>query len=451
MTGAPGGRVPRVRLDLPGPSGREMLAAVGPLRRDPVGWLAAQTARFGPAFTVPMPRPVLIVHDPDAVRRVLIERHRDYGKATAQYLGLAAVTGDGLLAAEYDTWRVRREVLAPAFAPARLERVKAVAEAAGRRWAQRAENTWDDVATSAGVAALEVLLDAIVAVPGTFARLDADPPGEGERVVHEVEAATEALLRSATSPFPRWMPGPARRGLRRCVADLRSRVDALVAGRGEPGQADDVLACLARAVARGAVDAEGVRAELLTQLVAGHETVAAAMTWTLQLLAAHPDVQEALRADGDLARPVLEEALRLYPPAWVITRRALVDDVLAGVEVPAGTLVVVSPAVLHRRPELFGDPDVFDPKRFVGTRPGGVAAKLAQAGAYLPFGAGARQCIGRDVALVQAAAVVRELVARNRVEPGPGGLPLPRARVTLTTPAGARLRFTPVCDNLHRR
>lgn len=438
-------------LDLPGPSPRDMIAGLGRIRRDPIGWLAAQDARFGPAFALPLPRtPVLVVHDPDDVRHVLIDAHRRYGKHTPQYRALARLTGDGLLAADADLWRTRRRLLAPAFAPERLGLVADVAAQAGKRWAARAveagERGRDDaVADSAAVAALHVLLDAVLVGPGTTDALDAGeiaPGRDAAAVARGVADAASALIRHATSPVPAGWPGPSRRALRRAVARVEADASALLAYRARrPSTGDDVLGCLLRARDEGLIDDAGIRDELLTQLVAGHETVAVAIAWTLHLLAAHPDRQDAVRDDPDAARRAVEEAVRLHPPAWVITRRCLEPDHLAGVAVPVGTLVIISPAVLHRRPALFADPDAFDPDRFAGARPGAVAARLATSGAYLPFGAGPRQCIGRDVAVVESVAILRTLLADARVTPGartPSAVP----GVTLAPDHGT-LRITP--------
>ncbi|MFN8077637.1 MAG: cytochrome P450 [Kineosporiaceae bacterium] len=432
---------------LPGPAPRDMLAALRRLRRDPVGWLREQDRRFGPVFALPTPgRPVVVVHDAASVRRVLIERHRDYLKATPQYEGLARVTGEGLLAAEHATWRQRRTILAPAFAPGRLPAVGEAAARAGRRWAGAVTPGADvDPTGPSARAALEVLLDAIVAGPGAFDALDAGELLPGRRAADLADAvarASAALLRQAASPFPPAWPGPARRRLRAATAELERHVDALLAtASGAKVGGDAVLACLAEALRGGAIDDAGARAEIRTQLVAGHETVAVALAWTLHLLASHPQQQERVREDPSFARPVLEEALRLHPPAWVITRRAARADELAGVTVPAGTLVIVAPAVLHSRSEVFADPDSFDPSRFVGERPGAVAAALSVAGAYLPFGAGPRQCLGRDAAFVQAGEVLSALLAGHVVVPG-AHRPTPVPGVTLS-PHGGTVRFLP--------
>jgi cytochrome P450 len=224
---------------------------------------------------------------------------------------------------------------------------------------------------------------------------------------------------------------------------------------GESGRRDDLLGLL---LASYPADARIVRDQIVTFLVAGHETVAAALTWTLGLLAHHPDEQRQVRAEahrelGDRAvgesdlerlpatRHALHEALRLYPPAWVITRSAAQDMVLGSRLIPAGSLVIISPWVLHRDPARWPVPDAFRPGRFAA----GPSARAATTrGEYLPFGAGQRLCIGRDAALVEATVVLATLLHRFEFEPVDESLPKPDPSVTLRPAGGLRLRIKPV-------
>ncbi len=281
-----------------------------------------------------------------------------------------------------------------------------------------------------------------------------------------------AVVRTAASPLPGWLPTRRRRRLRRAVATLDAVCAEIVARRRADGvrpDDPDVLALLLAAVDAGERGERGpalvpreVRDEILTLVIAGHETVASCLTWTLHLLAGAPDVQVRLHAELDtvlgpgpaarspcrddvaaleLTRAVVDESLRLYPPAWVITRRALAADVVSGVGVPAGTLVIVSPWLLHRRPDTWPDPLRFDPDRFLGdTSPSRGPAR----GDYVPFGAGPRLCIGRDMALVEAVLVLAGLLRDRTVSRPPGvAPPAVDALVTLRPRGGLPLASTP--------
>jgi cytochrome P450 len=439
-----------------------MLRAVPAIRRDPLAYLEQVVRTHGDLVAFPMPRtPALLVNTPDGARRVLQDNHRGYGKRTVQYAALALVTGEGLLTADGDSWRRRRRIAQPAFHHGRLEAVADQAAAAGaalaRTWAS-APGSVVDVDRATLHAMLEVVGRTLFA---------ADLSADGERMIEAVDDALQAVVARARSPLPvvlpGWLPTPSQRRLRRAVATLDDACLGIIRRRRAAGLEDaddDVLALLLRAAdAEGGLDEREVRDELVTLVIAGHETVASCLTWTLLLLAQHPEVQhrlaaelDALTTDGPLAmadlpalpytRAVVDEALRLYPPAWVITRRALDDDVVDGLAVPAGTLVLLSPWLLHRRPGSWPDPLRFDPDRFASNLDHKGAGRGATRGEYAPFGAGPRLCIGRDVALVQAVLILAALLRGRRVERPDGDAPVHvDALVTLRPRGGLPLRL----------
>lgn len=206
-----------------------------------------------------------------------------------------------------------------------------------------------------------------------------------------------------------------------------------------------------------------VRDQVVTFIVAGHETVASALTWAWHLLATHPAALARLRAEVDAVcagKPVtfldlpylpwtaavLDEVLRLYPPAWLVTRRSLASDSIGGVAIPPDALIVMSPWLVHRDPSAWPDPDGFHPERFLdesGCRRRDVAALPA----YLPFGAGPRLCIGRDMALLEGVLVLASLVGRVDLEPvgrPPQAMPLVTIRPAGGLPMRVRTRKTPI-------
>jgi cytochrome P450 len=414
----------------------------------------------------PMPTgAVLLVNDPVAARRVLQDNHRNYSKQTVQYASLAAVTGSGLLTADGDGWRTRRRIVQPAFQHSSLDGVAGQAVEAALRLRAR----WDaapDGRLDADAAILRAMLDVVGRT-----LFDADLAEAGERIVGAVDDTLAIVVRRAQSLVPASWPTPGRRRFRRAIEVLDQACFDVVRARRERGVRDqdaDVLALLLRAAAAGELSDRQVRDELVTLVIAGHETVASALTWTLYLLAEHPRWQDALAAEldsvlgeppGDLlgdhteqrlpgwtdlsrlrvTRAVVDEALRLYPPAWVITRRAVGPDVLAGVAVPAGTLVILSPWLLHRRADVWPDPERFDPGRFLDTE------RSAPRGDYVPFGAGPRLCIGRDHALVESVLVLATLLHGRRVL-RPAGAPPPKADalVTLRPHGGLTLYLRPL-------
>lgn len=451
-------------LDVDGPLPRDMLRALPAIRRDPLAFLASCVHRYGDLVAFPLPRtPVLLVNTPAGAERVLRERPRAWSKATVQYGSLSAVTGAGLLTADGELWRRRRRVAQPAFHHGTLDVVARQAVAAADRvaavWADLPDGAVVDVDAACLRATLEV-------VGGTL--FDADLGERGDAVVEAVDDALQVVVARARSPLSAatWVPTPTNLRLRRAVAVLDDTVLAVVRERRARGVRDqdrDLLALLLRsAEAEGGLTDREVRDELVTLVIAGHETVASALTWTLHLLSRDPSAQARLHREldevlgvdagdgeasrdarraprwGDLSRlrwtrAVVDEGLRLYPPAWVLTRRAEEPDVVDGVAVPAGTLAVVSPWLLHRRPQAWPDPERFDPGRFLPER------SAAPRGDYLPFGVGPRLCIGRDFAVVEAVLVLAALLRDHVVEPVPGPPPAVEALVTLRPRGGMPL------------
>jgi cytochrome P450 len=439
-------------LDVEGPLPLDMVRGVPAIMSDPLNWLGSMVRRHGDLVAIPLPRtPVLVLNTPTGVRRVLQENHRNYSRRTVQYGSLSLVTGSGLLTSDGELWRRHRRSMQPAFHHAHLDLV-AEHTLTAARGLRRAFDGGLPVDADAAT------LRAMVEVVGRTLFAD-DLSGPGARIVTAVDDALRVVLARAKSPLTSGplgrLPTPSARRLRRAVATLDDVCADLVRRRRARGWGEgdaDLLAALLRAPD---LTAAQIRDELVTAVIAGHETVASCLTWTLHLLAGAPQVQERLQAELDqvlagreprwsdvpdltYTRAVIDESLRLYPPAWVISRRAEQGDEIDGVTVPAGTLVMISPWLLHRRPQAWPDPERFDPARFLGSGSGRGRTD------YLPFGAGPRLCIGRDFALLQTVLLVAALL-RDRTVRRPPGSPAPRvqALVTLRPRGGLPLLVQP--------
>ncbi len=436
-----------------GPTPLQMLRATPSILRDPLEFLRRSRAEHGPVVTFPTRgRPAVLVDDPGAVRRVLQDNHMAYGKETIQYTALAMVTGQGLLTTDGATWRTHRRAIQPAFHRDTLGHVAAAAADAASRAGELFDAAPDGVVDTD-----EVLMRVTLDVVGRTlfgADLVDGGEGDGRRLVAAVHDALGAVLRRATTPVsaPASMPTPGNLRLRRALVELDTAAARMVARRREAPRAGDVLGLL---LAGGGdlLSADEIRDELVTLVIAGHETVAASLTWTLRLLAENPDAQARVHAELDavlggghgrrpqyedlgalrVTRAAVDEGLRLFPSAWVITRRALEADVLAGTAIQAGTLVIISPWLHHRLPAVWPDADRFDLDRWVS------GAARPNREAYLPFGAGPRLCIGRDFALVESVLVLAELL-RTRQLSTVGPRPRVQAMVTLRPRGGSALR-----------
>lgn len=439
-------------VGVPGPTPLDMARAFRSVRSDPLSFLSKVSAEYGDLVAFPVPgAPALLLNDPADVRHVLQTAARRWGKQTVQYAALARVTGPGLLASSEPSWIEHRRLAAPAFHHQRLEAVSEEVRAA-------ADAALGTPLPGAGAGLVDVAalthrigLDAV-----GRALFSADLSGHAQHLLDATSKAADLVVRLGRSVLPtaEWTPTPTNLRLRA----TRRRLDAIsaeiieqrrrrgVTPTGTHG--DDLLGLL---VDSGLPDT-AIRDELVTMVIAGHETVAAALAWTLMLLAEDQRAQERVRAEvathsGPVSllghrttlpwtRAVVDESLRLFPPAWAVSRRSVEADMVGGRQVPAGTLAIVSPWLVHRRPDLWPDPLAFHPERFLGSgAPSG----------YLPFGQGPRLCIGREFALGEMVIVLSRLLATYRLEVPPGWVrPAPQARVAVHPKGGMPLVATPL-------
>jgi cytochrome P450 len=223
-------------------------------------------------------------------------------------------------------------------------------------------------------------------------------------------------------PIPAWLPTPNNLRLKFAVRHLDRAVAQLLAA---PATHPDAFISLLREAHESdplKFDITAIRDEIVTFIVAGHETVASAMTWSMQLLFSDPEILRQVQAEArnasdlddlkqlPMMQSVFAETLRLYPPAWLITRTSIEADTLAGVEIPANSLVIMSPYLLHRG-ERWNNPEVFDPTRFSDGQ-----SQIARSD-YLPFGLGMRMCIGRDMALVEGPLLLARILRDFEIQP----------------------------------
>lgn len=419
----------------PGPTGGDMLRSFGLIRSDALGFLEWSWRTYGDVVQFPIPTPpTYLITSPEGVRRVLQANHRGYGKATVQYRNLALVTGDGLLAADTEAWRRQRTAVQPAFHPRAVAAVAdhsaAAAAELSRAWARKGEGAVVDVEDDMMQTALRIVGAAL---------FGADLRTQSAELVAATQQGLAAVVARTRNPLapPLRVPTPGNVRLRRAVRRLDRAVADIVADRRRAGarrqpSADEPQDMLDVLLADQSLSPTELRDQIVTFIVAGHETVASALTWSWYLLGSHPEAsarleQEAASVFGpdglptfdDLPRlrwasAVFDESLRLYPPGWIISRKARAADEIDGHPIPAGALVLISPYLVHRHGCGYeaGD-EVFDPQRFLDRPP-------TARSAYLPFGAGPRLCIGREMARAEGAIVLSVLARRWRLRLLPG-------------------------------
>ncbi len=421
---------PVVPTEIPGPAGDPLLGMARPLRRDLVGTLLDGFAahgdvvayRIGPRW---LRRQVVAVHHPHDVRRVLTEMDV-FTHDTPSNDVLRELFGSNLVTAEGSLWRRQKRTLQPLMTRRAVARYTALIEGEARKAIEQADADADgavDVAHEMERYALRVLghtlfKEADGIDDDTIAALERLVPVVGTRVRSR---ATQAVR------LPLALPTPRNRRFRETRDALHATVERVLARRAARERAggaavDDLLTRLRDA--RDPEDdlplsAEEIRDQALIFLVAGHTTTSNALTSTLHLLGSHPEIQErvaqaAIEQDSDLERPDLvrasvQEALRLFPPAYALARRVARDTEIGGHPLRRGTIVLVSPWVTHRHPGFWEEPERFDPWRFMDDD------RRARE-AWFAFGGGARVCIGRHLALLEASVLVRALLRERRLK-----------------------------------
>ena len=403
------------------------------------------------AATVPLrvgPEPVLLVDDASQVWELLTKHARRTGKGRG-IVRARALLGDGLLTSAGEDHHRHRRVLQPAFHPQRITGYAEVFAGAARRAAGR----WSDGGQIDLVAEMSALtLDGVgTALFGSDLR-DLAPRISG--------GLTDLLggFRLAMAPGGPLLlrsPLPVARRLRRAKTELENIVDELIQRRwADPADDDSTVLDLLKSQPEFS-DRE-VRDEVMTLLLAGHETTAMALTWTLAAIDQAPASDrwrteleaewDACSGDSPITLAVLAESLRLRPPSWMFSRRVLEPVELGGRTVPIGTMCLVSPALLHRDPRWWSEPDAFRPQRWLRQEHGQPARFDPKApgqprGAYLPFGAGPRMCIGEQFAWTEAATMLAELGRTWRIHIHQ---PVTVGRSSMTLRPGGAVRATTV-------
>jgi cytochrome P450 len=394
------------------------------------------------------------VNEPSAIKHILLDNAANYHKTEITRRLLEPGLGRGLLTSEGETWRRHRRIMAPAFdhrsivgyAPIMTE----IAERLVTEWDSRPEGTEVDVAAAMMHATLHI-------ISRTMFSSDSDDIVDivekgVERYQAEVRPGLGDLLE-----LPVWLSrlGSAHHP-ERIFSEFDRAIDRLLAAR-ERDPASQPKDLLARLIAArdeetgGGMSAEEVRNQVVTIFMAGHETTALALTWTWYLLSQHPAVEAKLHAEleavlggrtprheqlGQLphTRMVIEEAMRLYPPAHTLSRTAMGEDEVLGQRIRKGAQILIVPWLLHRNPRLWQDPERFDPERFAPDR-----AASRHRFAYIPFGAGPRICIGAAFAMAEAMLILATVAQRYRLRLKPGFPVEPQGLITLRPRHGMRM------------
>jgi cytochrome P450 len=433
------------------------------MRREPLALMMRAAALGDVVHLRLLHMNMVLVRHPDDIKHVLVENHRAYGKKTPGYDALRLALGDGLVTSEGDFWRRQRRIAQPAYHRRRIAAFGGVMTRATGAMLAR----WEDAARSSATIELDAEMMALTLRIVGECLLGADLSDDSSAIGPAVTTLLGEVVDRLTNPItlPLAVPTPRNRALAKALRRLDDVVLRIIADRrraraAEPARGDDGGGDLLDMLMDAADEETGermtdrqLRDEVITTVLAGHETTANALAWTFFLLSKYPGV--AARAREELARvlgereassedlpklgyveAVVKESMRLYPPVWTVARSVSEADRLGGFDVPAGFIVLISPWVTHRDPRFWPNPEGFAPERFLDE----AAQREIPKHAYLPFITGPRQCIGAGFAMMEAQLVLATVLRRfapaleagHAVEPFPSVTLRPRNGLRMT-------------------
>jgi len=373
------------------------------------------------------------VNHPDGIHRILQENNRNYSKGEVMQRLLGPIVGKGLFTNEGESWLHQRRLMQPTF---HRQHIAAFGEMMARATLDMCER-WDQAALAGSPLDMMTEMSRLTSQIATEALFGTRVTVEANAIGRAIVELLEQVSFRFDVPFypPLSIPTPRNR---RYLAALRT-LDEAVYGiintrRSRPSEGGDLLSLLMEARDQDTGESmsdKQLRDEVITLFIAGHETTAVALAWTWYLLSQHPAVEQRLHdefvgalggrppAAADLAGipyslMVIEEAMRLYPPAWVTNREAVAGDEICGYHIPAKALVVISPYAMHHHPAYWQDPERFDPERFSPEH-----SKDRPQYAYFPFGGGPRQCIGKFFAIMEAQVILATIAQRYSLRLAP--------------------------------
>jgi cytochrome P450 len=440
-----------MKRSAPSPRGRLLTGHLHRIRHDVLGLLEESTRDHGDIVRFKVgPLVFHLLNHPDHVSHVMIRNRRNYDKASRSSENIGLICGESLLTSNGPAWQLSRRTIQPMFHRSAVAGfVSSISDCTRDMldgWREKEET---DVASEMMKLTFRVVGQCL---------FGADLGREAETVegaMHRMMLHTYHRWRSLLPPPASW-PTPANLRFRRSLAEVDNIISRLIAAqRAHPPETPNLLSMLLHGEdteTGAALSDQAVRNEAITFLLAGHETTANGLAWTLFLLCRHPEWITRIREEfqavcGDRTPTmedlpkltdtlhVFEESIRLYPPIWAMERRAIADDEIGGFHIPRNSGVIVSPYLLHRHPDFWEEPAAFRPERFT----------KRDHGSYYPFGAGPRFCIGSEFALAEARVILPMILREFDLEEVPGQTIEAEPSITLRIKDGFRVRLRPRC------
>lgn len=433
------------RQQAPGPQGWQALKLMPAMQRDSLRTLLKLTQEYGDIVRFQLLAwPLYLITHPDHIKYILQERYLQYDKDIFNYRLLKRFLGNGLLTNEGTFWLSQRRLIQPAFHRQHIATFGTLMTEATitrmQHWQASAQcDAPLDIAAEMMRLTLHIVCQALFSTV-----LDE----EADAIDTAFTLVNRHIAQHAFSPLlPLNLPTPGNRRFKTAVCALDSIVNGIIRQRRDrQEERSDLLALLLQAQDEETeehMNDQQIHDEVMTLLLAGHETTANTLSWTWYLLSQHPEVEHRLHQElvavldqriptvADLpelkyTRMVIEEAMRLYPPSWVISRNAAKADQIGGYAIPAHAPLLLLPYITHRHPAFWDQPEKFDPDRFTPEQ-----VKSRPRYAYVPFGGGPRQCIGNVFAMTEAQLILATIAQRYRLELVSGQVVSPEPLITL--------------------
>jgi cytochrome P450 len=415
----------------PGPKGNPFTGVLSQYVNDRLPYLLEGTRTYGDIWDLKLgPYHIFVINHPDDVHDVLVKQAAKFYKPNFNKTIFGRFLGSGLLISDGDFWKRQRKLTQPAF---HMKRIEAYADTMVNFAVQTAESWRDGLQVDADYEMMKLTLNIVAKT-----LFDADVSGAAEvidRAGGVIQQIANQQFSTFLPPMPIWMPTPRNRREKAAIQELDDILIPIINERRASGEdKGDLLSMLLLAE-----DEDGsrmtdkqIRDEAMTLFLAGHETTAKTLTWTWYLLAQHPEIEAKLHEElervlggrtptlEDLRQlpytdMVIKESMRLYPPAWGNGREAIEDLTLHGYPVKKRQVVLFVPYVIHRDPRWFPEPERFIPERFAE----GYEERIPKY-AYIPFGGGARICIGNSFAMMEARLLLATLAQRYHLSLKPG-------------------------------
>ncbi len=450
---------------IPGPKGHFLLGSLPDIQRDRVQFLVDLRKDYGDVVRIKLgPAEGVAVFHPDAIKRVMQDNQSNYSKDTIAFRSMRLIFGNGLITSNGDFWLRQRRLMQPAF---HRDRINSMSDMIVQQTSMILDHMESSEKTGQTVDVSHEIMNLTLGVATLliFGNQVQDLDGRLAEMINYLVRDTTFRFEHPFYP-PIWFPLSRNRQLTNALKHIDDLVYGMIAeSRKHPGQKNSVLDMMVEAQLdesevvggepRQMTDKQ-LRDECVTLMLAGHETSSNNLCWTLYLLTQHPEVEARLRRELDemlggrppkledlsrleYTRMVRDEAMRLYPPVWLTERVPLKEDVLCGYRIPAGTTLAITQYVTHRHPDFWQNPEAFDPERFSVEN-----SKGRHEYAYFPFSGGGRQCLGKNLALLETHIILAMLIQRYHFELEPGWKVFKEAEIAMRPKGGLRMRLIPV-------